>query len=142
MVKPNTKELDWLLDELVTRLVGAEKAVVLSLDGLLICRSQNMSREDAEHLAAMASALQSLARGAGHHFDKGQVRQTVVELDRAFLTVTAAGENACLALLASDTADMAMVVYEMNVLVHQVGASLAADPRAIVHEDLSLDSSM
>jgi predicted regulator of Ras-like GTPase activity (Roadblock/LC7/MglB family) len=142
MVKPNMKELDWLLDDLVTRLVGAEKAVVLSMDGLLMCRSQNMSRDDAEHLAAMASALQSLARGAGDHFDKGRVRQTVVELDRAFLTVTAAGENACLALLASDTADMAMVAYEVNVMVHQVGASLAADPREDVHEDLPLDSRM
>lgn len=140
MVKPNMKELDWLLDDLVTRLVGAEKAVVLSLDGLLMCHSQNMSRDDAEHLAAMASALQSLARGAGDHFDKGQVRQTVVELDRAFLIVTAAGENACLALLASDTADMAMITYEMNVMVHQVGASLAADRRGDSQQDLPLDS--
>ena len=123
------RRLDWLLDDLVGRLAGAERAVVLSADGLLIGRSRNTEQEDAEHLSAMASAFQSLARGVGNHFGKGQVHQTVVELDRAFLIVTAAGRGACLALLAADDADMAMVAYEMNVLVQQVGADLAAEPR-------------
>ena len=39
MVAPNVKQLDWLLDDLVRRLVGAEKAVVLSQDGLPIGHS-------------------------------------------------------------------------------------------------------
>ncbi|OXM60961.1 roadblock/LC7 domain-containing protein [Amycolatopsis vastitatis] len=129
MVTSNVRELDWLLDELVERLPGAEKAVVLSADGLLIGGSRGMAREDAEHLSAMASAFQSLARGVGSRFDKGHVRQTVVELDRAFLIVTAAGRGACLALLAAEEADMAMVAYEMNVMVQQVGENLVAEPR-------------
>jgi predicted regulator of Ras-like GTPase activity (Roadblock/LC7/MglB family) len=129
MVEPQMKELDWLLDDLINRLAGAEGAVVLSADGLLMGRSRNVQREDAEHLSAMASAFQSLARGVGRQFDKGGVRQTVVELDRAFLIVTAAGHGACLALLANENADMGMVAYEMNVLVHQVGNNLVAYPR-------------
>lgn len=129
MVELHVKELDWLLDDLITRLAGAESAVVLSADGLLMGRSRAVQREDAEHLAAMASAFQSLARGVGRQFNKGGVRQTVVELDRAFLIVTAAGQGACLALLASENADMGMVAYEMNVLVHQVGETLVAEPR-------------
>ncbi|MET0133998.1 MAG: roadblock/LC7 domain-containing protein [Kibdelosporangium sp.] len=139
MLKPNAKKLDWLLDDLVNRLVGAERAVVLSADGLLMGRSQNVSRDDAEHLSAIASAVQSLARGVGRHFDKGEAQQTVVELERAFLLVTAAGQGACLALLAADNADMAMVAYEVNVLVQQVGTTLAAEPRRMV-DDLRLDS--
>jgi predicted regulator of Ras-like GTPase activity (Roadblock/LC7/MglB family) len=129
MVELHVKELDWLLDDLITRLAGAESAVVLSADGLLMGRSRAVQREDAEHLAAMASAFQSLARGVGRQFNKGNVRQTVVELDRAFLIVTAAGQGACLALLATESADMGMVAYEMNVLVHQVGEALVAEPR-------------
>jgi predicted regulator of Ras-like GTPase activity (Roadblock/LC7/MglB family) len=129
MVASRAQEMDWLLDDLVRRLVGAEKAVVLSADGLLIGHSHSVLREEAEHLSAMASAFQSLARGVGTQFDKGNVRQTVVELDRAFLIVTAAGRGACLALLAAEDADMAMVAYEMNVLVQQVGDNLAAEPR-------------
>jgi predicted regulator of Ras-like GTPase activity (Roadblock/LC7/MglB family) len=138
MVKPDSKELDWLLDDLVTRLAGAESAVVLSADGMLMGRSTGMARDDADHLCAMASAFQSLARGVGRHFGKGGVRQTVVELDNAFLLVTAAGQDACLALLAEEDADMGMVAYEMNVLVHQVGASLAAHPRHRI-DDLRLN---
>jgi predicted regulator of Ras-like GTPase activity (Roadblock/LC7/MglB family) len=134
MGEANVRELDWLLDDLVRRLAGAEGAVVLSADGLLMGRSQSVPRENAEQLSAMASAFQSLARGVGRHFGKGDVRQTVVELDRAFLIVTAAGRGACLALLATENADMGMVAYEMNVLVHQVGESLSTNPRKIADQ--------
>lgn len=51
-----SSELDWLLDDLVNRVVGADRAVVLSADGLLIGRSANLADGDAEHLCAVASA--------------------------------------------------------------------------------------
>jgi predicted regulator of Ras-like GTPase activity (Roadblock/LC7/MglB family) len=129
MAETNTTELNWLLDDLVARVAGAQHAVVLSTDGLLIGRSRSLNREDGEHLSAMASAFQSLARGVGRHFAGGQVRQTVVELDHAFLMVTAAGSGACLALLANAETDIGMVAYEMNLLVKKVGAYLVAEPR-------------
>lgn len=125
----NPSKLDWLLNDLVTKLAGVHSAVVLSGDGLLIGRAASLSREDAEHLAAMASAFQSLARSAGRHFDGGRVRQTVVEMDRVVLFVTAAGQGACLALLASEDANMGMVAYETNMLVKRVGSALSAMPR-------------
>ncbi|MFE3060254.1 roadblock/LC7 domain-containing protein [Nocardia sp. NPDC059239] len=121
--------LDWLLDDLVGRLAGAEKAVVLSEDGLVIARSGNVVREEAEHLAAMAAALGSLARGVGSQFAKGAVQQTVIELEYGYLVVTEAGYGACLALLASADSDLGMVAYEMNVIVQQVGDKLSASPR-------------
>ncbi|MEU4667336.1 roadblock/LC7 domain-containing protein [Amycolatopsis sp. NPDC023774] len=130
MANNGVNELDWLLDDLVKRVAGAERAVVLSSDGLLIGRSGNLSEEDGEHLSAVASAFQSLARGTGRHFGGGNVRQTMVEMDHAFLFVTAAGRGACLALLASADADMGLVAYEMNLMVKRVGAVLTAAPRA------------
>jgi predicted regulator of Ras-like GTPase activity (Roadblock/LC7/MglB family) len=123
--------LDWLLDDLVRRLAGAERAVVLSADGLLLARSESLDRENAEHLAAMASAFRSLARGVGTQFEKGTVQQTVVELEFGYLVVTEAGEGACLALLASSSADLGMLAYEMNVIVQQVGDNLSANPRSL-----------
>lgn len=129
MANAGVSELDWLLDDLVKRVAGADRAVVLSADGLLIGRSGNLTEEDAEHLSAVASAFQSLARGTGRHFGGGQVRQTMVEMDHAFLFVTAAGHGACLALLATEDADMGMVAYEMNLMVKRVGAVLTAAPR-------------
>ena len=130
MSNTGVSELDWLLDDLVKRVAGADRAVVLSADGLLMGRSVNLSEEDAEHLSAVASALQSLARGTGRHFGGGNVRQTMVEMDHAFLFVTAAGSGACLALLAGENADMGMVAYELNLMVKRVGAVLTAAPRS------------
>lgn len=134
MITTRKGRLDWLLDDLVRRLAGAEQAIVLSGDGLPLGHSATLGREDAEHLAAMASAFQSLARGVGTQFGKGAVQQTVVELDYGYLVVTAAGQGACLALLASEHADLGMVAYEMNVIVQQVGASLSASPRVLPAE--------
>lgn len=84
-------ELDWLLDELTEHVAQVRHAVVLSNDGLAVGASHGLTREDAEHLAAVASGFHSLAKGAGRHFDAGAVRQTMVELDRGFLFVAAAG---------------------------------------------------
>jgi predicted regulator of Ras-like GTPase activity (Roadblock/LC7/MglB family) len=126
--------LNWLLDDLVKRLAGAERAIVLSGDGLLLGRSATLAREDAEHLAAMSSAFSSLSRGVGAQFGKGGVLQTVVELEDGYLVVTEAGAGACLALIAAAHADLGMVAYEMNVIVRQVGSSLSASPRTLPAE--------
>lgn len=122
-------DLNWLLDNLVERVVDARHAVVLSADGLLIGKSDGLSRDDSDQLSAMASAFQSLARGAGRHFGGGQVRQTIVEMEHAFLFVTAAGRGACLAVLAVESADVGLIAYEMNLLVKQVGVYLSSAPR-------------
>nr|WP_042180892.1 roadblock/LC7 domain-containing protein [Kibdelosporangium sp. MJ126-NF4]CEL14659.1 FIG01038451: hypothetical protein [Kibdelosporangium sp. MJ126-NF4]CTQ96712.1 FIG01038451: hypothetical protein [Kibdelosporangium sp. MJ126-NF4] len=139
MKKANTgADLDWLLDDLVGRVVGAKHAVVLSADGLLVGRSAALSKEDGEHLSAVASAFQSLARGTGRQFGGGKVRQTIVEMEHAFLFVTAAGQGTCLAVLGEEDADVGLIAYEMNLLVKQVGSVLNAPPR---HEHLGVPSS-
>ena len=99
------QQLSWLLDDLGKRVEHFQQAVILSRDGLAVAASQNLSREDAEHLSALAAGVQSLARGAGEHFGVGEVRQTIIELERAFLFVTAAGHGSCLAVLCSSSAD-------------------------------------
>ena len=122
--------LNWLLDDMLQRVPTARQAIVLSTDGLLISRSTNVAQEDAEHLSALASGLQSLARGAGRHVDGGAVRQTLVEMENSFLVVTAGGSGTCLAVLADAAADLGQLVYEMNLLVRRVGSSLGTKPRS------------
>ncbi len=121
--------LTWLLDDLVERVPTAQQAVVLSADGLMMGASAALSREDAEHLSAMAAGFQSLAKGASRHFRAGPVRQTVVEMESAFLFVTAAGQGACLAVLASSDADLGLIAYEMAMLVTRVGQIMSAPER-------------
>ncbi|MBZ3902306.1 MULTISPECIES: roadblock/LC7 domain-containing protein [Streptomyces] len=123
-------ELNWLLDDLVQRVASIRKALVLSSDGLPTGVSEDLTREDSEHLAAVSSGFHSLAKGVGRHFEAGSVRQTVVELDEAFLFVTAAGDGSCLAVLADAEADIGQVAYEMTLLVKRVGVHLGSAPRA------------
>ncbi len=122
-------DLDWLLNDLVSRVPDINKAVILSRDGLAIAASGGLNQEDSEHLAAVASGFQSLARGAGRQFGGGHVRQTIVEMETAFLFVTAAGEGSCLAVLSPASADAGLVAYEMAILVKRVGQHLSVNPR-------------
>jgi len=121
--------LGWLLDDLLDRVPSARQAIVLSVDGLLMGSSRGLSREDAEHMSAIAAGFQSLARGAGRHFEAGQVRQTIVEMETAFLFVTAAGQGACLAVLADASSDIGLIAYEMAMLVKRVGQNLSSATR-------------
>jgi predicted regulator of Ras-like GTPase activity (Roadblock/LC7/MglB family) len=123
--------LDWLLDDLVARVHEITRAVILSVDGLAVGSSDGLNREDAEHLAAVAAGFQSLAKGFGQHFGCGSPRQTIIELDSAFLFVTAAGHGSCLAVLADADCDAGLVAYEMAVLVKRVGEHLGVPSRPV-----------
>jgi len=123
------QELSWLLDDLAARIDQINQAVILSRDGLALAASKTLNREDAEHLSALAAGVQSLARGAGEHFGLGEVRQTIIELERAFLFVTAAAHGSCLAVLCPSDADAGLIAYEMAMLVKRAGPHLIAQPR-------------
>jgi predicted regulator of Ras-like GTPase activity (Roadblock/LC7/MglB family) len=122
-------ELGWLLDDLVARVPGIEKALVLTRDGLSAGASATLSHEDAERLAAMAAAFHSLGRGAVRELAGGEVRQIIVEMDSAFLFTTAAGEGGCLAVVSSAQVDVGLVAYEMAVMVRRVGQRLSPQSR-------------
>ena len=60
------------------------------------------------------------------HFRAGQVRQTIIEMDSAFLFVMAAGRGTCLAVLTGADANVGLIAYEMAMLVRRMGKYLAA----------------
>lgn len=123
------QDLSWLLDDLASRVDGFRRAVILSRDGLLIAATRDLTREDAEHLSAVASAIQSLAAGTGDRFTAGGVRQTIVELEQGILFVMAAGEGSGLAALCPPNADAGTVAYEMAMLAKRARPHLAQMPR-------------
>ncbi|WP_207945271.1 roadblock/LC7 domain-containing protein [Actinomadura rubrisoli] len=123
-------DLGWLLDDLVHRLPHARSAVVLSADGLLMASAEGISQDDAEHLAAVAAGIQSLAKGAGTRFGGGPVRQTIIEMQSAFMLVSVAGKGACLAVLAGEEADVGLIAYEMAMLVTAMGHHLTSPSRS------------
>jgi predicted regulator of Ras-like GTPase activity (Roadblock/LC7/MglB family) len=124
-----TGQLSWLLDNLVTQVEHVQQAIILSSDGLVVAASHGLAREDGEHLSALAAGVQSLARGTGRHFHGGEVRQTIVEMEHAFLFIITAGKGTCLAVLTSADPNVGLIAYEMAMLVRRMGKYLAAQPR-------------
>jgi predicted regulator of Ras-like GTPase activity (Roadblock/LC7/MglB family) len=122
--------LGWMLDDLIERVGQIRKALVLSRDGLVMGACRDLSRDEAEYLAALAAGLYSVANGAQPHLDAGEVRQAVIELEAGLFFVVPAGSGSCLALLSEAGANAGLVAYEMTMLVKRVSQHLAARPRA------------
>jgi len=122
-------ELDWLLANMVATVDRVRHAVLISGDGLTVAASPDMGPDEADRLAALASGVQSLARGAGQELAAGEVRQTIIEMDLALLFIVAAGQGTCLTVVADIEADAGQVAYEMAVLVKRVGVHMVANPR-------------
>ncbi|MFC5747231.1 roadblock/LC7 domain-containing protein [Actinomadura rugatobispora] len=122
--------MSWLLDDLVDRVDEVRQAVLLSRDGLVMGVSRGVGREDAEHLAAISSGVNSLANGAREHFGKELVRQTIVEMEDALFFVSSAGSGSCLAVLSDAGGNTGMVAYEMTMLIKRMRKQLSTAPRA------------
>ena len=100
---------------------GVSHAVAVSSDGLLLTSSEGLPRDRADQLAAVASGLLSLTRGAARVFGAGEVVQTVVEMELGCMLLMAIADGSCLAVLASPRCDMGLVAYEMTLLVDRAG---------------------
>jgi predicted regulator of Ras-like GTPase activity (Roadblock/LC7/MglB family) len=122
-------QLSWLLDNLVDQVEAVEQSLILSRDGLVVASSRGLNREESEHLSALAAGVQSLARGTGERFRGGKVRQTIIEMEHAFLFVIAAGRGTCLAVLTTGDPNVGVIAYEMAMLVRRMGKYLGAEPR-------------
>ena len=125
------RNLDWLLEKLLEKTPGSKHALVLSKDGLKLCRTSALELDQADQLAAIASGIQSLSYGASMEFGDGAggVRQSMTEFHGGILFIVAAGEGAHLAVLASDEADVGLIGHNMNEIVEQIGEYLSAAPR-------------
>ena len=121
----DAQNLNWLVGNFVSRVPGVRDAVVVSSDGLLMALSPGLDRAGADQLAAIASGLTSLTRGASRCFGGGRVNQVVVELEHAFLFVTSISDGSALAVIANANADVGLVGYEMTLLVERASAVLS-----------------
>ncbi|SOE06978.1 roadblock/LC7 domain-containing protein [Streptomyces sp. Ag109_G2-15] len=133
MTGPSTADdtLTWLLEGLLERTPGARHALVLSRDGLRLCRSPELSVDRADQLAALASGIQSLSRGAAVEFGDGSggVRSAMTEFHGGVLFIVEAGAGAHLAVVTTEEADAGVVGHHMTELVEQLGEHLTARPR-------------
>jgi len=131
------QDLDWLLDRLADQVPGTRHAIVLSEDGLVISSSRGIDRADAERLAAVATAQQSLARSVGEMFNGGTVHQVIVELAELWLFISSAGWGTHLAVVADQEVDAEVMAVAMHTLVLQVGQQMGTEAR-VAREGVSV----
>lgn len=123
------QNLNWLVANFVDRTPGVAHAVVISSDGVMLAASAALPKDRGEQLASVASGLSSLTQGTAQLFEAGRVNQTIVEMWRGFLFVTAISDGSVLAVLASPNCDMKLVGYEMALLVERTGNVLTPSVR-------------
>lgn len=123
--------LTWLMEGLLERTPGARHALVLSRDGLKLCRTPELSVDQADQLAAIAAGIQSLSHGASIQFGDGSggVRSAMAEFYGGVLFIVEAGEGAHLAVVTDEEAEAGLVGHNMSELVEQLGEHLSARPR-------------
>ncbi|WP_326581941.1 roadblock/LC7 domain-containing protein [Streptomyces sp. NBC_00487] len=123
--------LTWLMEGLLERTPGARHALVLSRDGLRLCRTPELSVDRADQLSAIAAGIQSLSHGASVEFGDGSggVRSAMAEFYGGVLFIVEAGEGAHLAVVTDEDADAGLVGHNMSELVEQLGEHLSAKPR-------------
>ncbi|MFF3846261.1 roadblock/LC7 domain-containing protein [Streptomyces sp. NPDC002328] len=123
-------DLSWMLDSAL-EIPGALHAVLISADGLLMARTQDFGKDDADRVAAAMSGVQSLSRSLAFFCEDAtqRWRQTLVEFDGGWVFLISAGEGAYLGVSASPEVDMADITFRMQQLVGQLGKALTTPPR-------------
>jgi uncharacterized protein len=114
----------WLLGNFVKSVPGVKHTLVVSADGLLMAMSDELDRTQGDQLAAIVSGLSSLTRGAARQLKAGDVRQSIVEMDRLFLFTTSISDGSVLAVAAEASCDVGLVGYEMTLLVTRAEATM------------------
>ncbi|MFI2611477.1 roadblock/LC7 domain-containing protein [Kitasatospora sp. NPDC018619] len=125
-----SRDLSWVLND-VLQVPGARHAILVSADGLLLERSSEIGRDEAETNAAAMSSMQSLSRAVAPFVGGGggAWRQTLLEYDHGWIFLIAAGSGAYLAASTAPDVDMEAMSFRMQQQVGALGRALSAAPR-------------
>ncbi len=123
-ISSEAQQFNWLLGRFATETAGVNEAIAVSSDGLLVAMSSNLTRADADRLAAITSAITSLANGAARVYDLGGTNKVIIDLDGGYLLVSAISPGSALGVLASKDANLGNLAYDMAMFANRAGAVL------------------
>jgi len=123
-VSSGAQQFNWLLRQFAMDTPEVIDAIAVSSDGLLIARSEAVARSEADRLAAITSAVISLAQGAGQVYDFGHPNKIIMDLDGGFVLVSSISVGAIMGVVASREANLGNLAYEMAVFANRAGAVL------------------
>jgi predicted regulator of Ras-like GTPase activity (Roadblock/LC7/MglB family) len=121
--------LERLIAGLCEAVPQIRQAVVVSSDGLPLARSDDLGRDSADRLSAIASGMIGLAYGSAGQFGAGAVSNVIVEMENGWLFVTGIRGGSLICCLTEKEVDMATVAFEMSIFVQRVGETLTPDVR-------------
>jgi len=126
------------LDRLRGRMPELSGSVLATTDGLVVAHDAHDIEPDS--LAALAAAHLALARRFAHAVNHGELRESVVECDRGFITSYTAGPNALLTLVTSGAANLAMVHLEARRCVRRLVKILALEVKAPLRPEIPIQA--
>lgn len=138
-VSTEATSFSWLLDNFVRTVAGTRHTLVVSADGLLMAMSNQLDRTSGDQLAAIVSGLSSLTRGASRELHAGNVRQSIIEMDGAFLFLMNVSNGSVLAAVAESNCDVGLIGYEMALLVSRTEATLTPQLISEMRGSLPID---
>lgn len=124
-------DFNWLIDDFVSRTSGVTNTIAVSSDGLLIARSKDLLRDDAEQIAAIVTGIVSLAVGASRTLGYQGLQQVIVSMHGGFLFVSTISDGSCLGVVAASSCDIRSVGYQTSLLVERAGSLLTPE---LIHE--------
>ncbi|MGC9670796.1 roadblock/LC7 domain-containing protein [Planosporangium sp. 12N6] len=137
-ISTEVQRFNWLLRRFAAGTAGVIEAIAVSSDGLLIAMSATLERADADRLAAITSAINSLARGASRVYDLGGANKVIIDLDRGYLMVCTLGVGSSLGVLAMKEANLGVLAYEMAMFANRAGDFLT--PQLVEELKISVGS--
>ena len=118
-----------------------EAAAVVSPDGLPMASALPPDVEE-DRLAAMSASLLTLGERAAHNLNRGELAQVLVEGERGYVLLMAAGPNAVLVAVTSHDAKVGLVLFEMKKAVDTIAAVMDGSYRqagTASHTEIAVD---
>jgi predicted regulator of Ras-like GTPase activity (Roadblock/LC7/MglB family) len=128
-VSVDAQNFNWLVARFAEETAGVVAAIAVSSDGLLVAMSASLERANADRLAAIGSAMLSLAHGVSSCHPLGEPDKVVIELTHGYLLVCTISVGCALGVLASKQASLGTVAFEMAQFANR--ASTVLTPRLI-----------
>jgi predicted regulator of Ras-like GTPase activity (Roadblock/LC7/MglB family) len=119
---PDPQDPDRLLIDFARRVPDVLRAAVVASDGFLVAASDRTKPDQLGQLSAITAGLIGLASAVARISDGGAVTQALVTMARGTLVIMAIDQESSLAVLATATADLDRVAYEMTMLVEDAGS--------------------
>jgi predicted regulator of Ras-like GTPase activity (Roadblock/LC7/MglB family) len=128
-ISTEAHNFNWLVNRFAQETAGVGAVIAVSSDGLLIGMSAELDRASADRLAAISSAVLSLAQGVSHSYPLGEPDKVVIELTHGYMLVCTISAGCALGVLASADASLGTIAYEMAMFANR--ASEVLSPRLI-----------